>query len=1056
MSKKIFRSNRLAANVAAVVMAVAANSAVADAEKYAVDIAAQQAGSALVALGESMGVQVTIPNHLASNVTLNSVKGEFTLGEALERLLIDTGLTYQITADQGVVISSETSAENGESLEEDLEEIVVTGTRLKQGNPTARVEVITSEEIDARGLSSAEDVIRSIPQNFSSINGSNNLNNNSEGFNTGFNALGMSTANLRGLGSRNTLVLVNGRRISGAGFGDGEFTANIRDIPASAIDRVEVNLNGGSAVYGSDGLGGIINIILKEDYQDGLLTADFGARKEFSNTGADRERLNASFAYGWGDGGLRLNISQTETDSVDTLSTGFTTLDHSSRFGGSSDADFRNPATGSLNVTRVLVPPPPGPPAPSTPSVNPDPAFDGTSVDPADYRPATVFDVINGPVDRNTAGETSDQSISLNVNHQLTDSFNLRAEAFYTKAETTSVTTSGIATTVEVPDSNAFNNFGSSVDVTYVLPESGAFPVVGQFSESTQKRYVVGFDWDITDDWRLVFDYNKSESERFNNATSFGTLTQTRIDETALPSQREELQALYDAQQAALMSSDPATAVNLFSNGPLTNAAALNPFFFGVDTINSSELESFSGYVTGSLWELPAGTLDVVVGFERREDTLTTPTFMSTSFVDIDNPVEAVPAPVSKYEAWYAEFSAPLVENVSWAERVVLTGSVRYDGYEATGSTQEQSTELTFLPGPPFVQVDRTVGPLESQTVDFNETSFGAGVRWDLNDELSFTASYNESFRAPSFDEVFGRQSDFIGSGVILDPLLEAAGLPPVDPSQLQTLRSSSNVDLEPETAENIAFGVTYTPNWAEALVVQLDYSKLDYTNRITSTGTLRQFMSLEEYGNRADIFVRPDPTDTYAGTDIPVARLQNTYSINIAETVTESLDLDVSYGLDTDFGSFQPGLTVAYILTQEDALFSGATPVDNLGTTRGIDQYKVQARLDWTSGPASVFLRADYTPSYTNLNFRGTARGFDPVTNPDGIPEYEIDSYLTVSATFNYDWDNGLTTIVGARNLFNEEFPFALSASGNPVDASRVDTRGRVLFAEIRYALGQ
>jgi len=161
-----------------------------------------------------------------------------------------------------------------------LDEIVVTGTRLSVGDPTARIDVMTFEDIQARGLSTIEDVLRSIPQNFI---GFGNFSNNEQLFTLASLSAGTQLANLRGLGSENTLVLVNGRRRAGVAGNDNGYV-NLANIPVAMIERVDVLLGGGSAIYGSDAIGGVINIITRKDYRG----VSVRARIDKSSTGGDK------------------------------------------------------------------------------------------------------------------------------------------------------------------------------------------------------------------------------------------------------------------------------------------------------------------------------------------------------------------------------------------------------------------------------------------------------------------------------------------------------------------------------------------------------------------------------------------------------------------------------------------------------------------------------------------------------------------------------------------------------------------------------------------------
>ena len=203
--------------------------------------------------------------------------------------------------------------------------MTVTGSRLRTGISGSPMVVITREQIRRRGFSTVEDVVRSLTQNFSTINASVGLDNSlgSVDFQ------GQSAINLRGFGERSTLVLVNGRRwVQASAFGDGE--VNINGIPFSAIERVEVLTSGASAIYGSDARAGVVNFILRKDFAGGgnCGPVRYGRPpRRFPACRTERGRI-------LGKGRASLQLSFTESDSVDPRKAGFVSLDFRS-LGGS-------------------------------------------------------------------------------------------------------------------------------------------------------------------------------------------------------------------------------------------------------------------------------------------------------------------------------------------------------------------------------------------------------------------------------------------------------------------------------------------------------------------------------------------------------------------------------------------------------------------------------------------------------------------------------------------------------------------------------------------------
>jgi iron complex outermembrane recepter protein len=177
-----------------------------------------------------------------------------------------------------------------------LEEIIVTGTHIRGiDNKTNPVIVIDRDQIDRSGYSSTQDLIRALPQNFSSGEASE------DGFLTGNvralqNTEYASGVDLRGLGASSTLVLLNGHRLAPSATGT---FVDVSQIPLAAIDRVEILTDGSSAIYGSDAVGGVVNIILKKDYQGADTLARYGATQD---GGRDAVLVAQTFGSIWSGG----------------------------------------------------------------------------------------------------------------------------------------------------------------------------------------------------------------------------------------------------------------------------------------------------------------------------------------------------------------------------------------------------------------------------------------------------------------------------------------------------------------------------------------------------------------------------------------------------------------------------------------------------------------------------------------------------------------------------------------------------------------------------------
>src|SRR5262245_38384276 len=139
-----------------------------------------------------------------------------------------------------------------------IQEVVVTGSRIAQPNleTTSPVTQVTSEDVITQGVTKIEDLINQLPQAFAAQNGT--VSNG---------ATGTATVNLRGLGSTRTLVLVDGRRLPYGGVTSGSYAADLNQIPTAMVERVEVLTGGASAVYGSDAVAGVVNFIMKKNFE---------------------------------------------------------------------------------------------------------------------------------------------------------------------------------------------------------------------------------------------------------------------------------------------------------------------------------------------------------------------------------------------------------------------------------------------------------------------------------------------------------------------------------------------------------------------------------------------------------------------------------------------------------------------------------------------------------------------------------------------------------------------------------------------------------------------
>ncbi len=938
------------------------------------------------------------------------------------------------------------AAAAGADGDDDVELIVVTGTRLRFGDPTSRVNVIDAEEIARRGLTTAEDVVLAIPQNVSTISDASLLANFNSPIdvNLGALTLGVATANLRGLGSSNTLVLVNGRRIAGTA-GNENFFANLRAVPAAAIERVEISLDGGATIYGSDAVGGVINIVLRKDYRG----ASLGARTEVSSTDADQQRLTGYFGRTWEGGSVSGTFTYTESKPVNSYKAGYDTNDLRGRHGlGNDDIyDFRSVFAGPFRSGVVSWTPrsmwssyPPDILFESDPYsfevILADPSKAANAL-PEDFEPITK-DHLRPFVYSDSDTSTEDRSITFNVEQTLFERVRLSGELDWTEAGSEATTGRLGGGNYFVPISNAFNNFegayncpydretfsyprencreGVFVDYTPLKEmEAGLIGQPYQTSTNTFVTWTAAADVKVTERMNFSYRLSRSTSDGGNTQLNFGLW-----DYSAHPGAVE-----------ALESSDPARAVNLFGDGTDQNPAIADLLLPVATNDDTTITETMEYYLEGEWFELAGGTTGFVVGGELREERVRD----NEGFRGVSTWQSSlgVVEPNRELTAFFLEFQVPLIGESNaqpWARSLILDVKARYDEYAITGAA---GTEGAVDGGPYFIPGPDAMPQLVDVTFDNISERFG--VAWGPTDELVVTASLSEAFRAPTFRDLFSTRSQRYCSF--------ASGAPsrvydPLDGQyKIACSITGANLELVPETSDQTAIGFDYAPRWGKGLVVALDYSEIDFRDRIAYPYELGRLLPDEVYGNIDTIFIRDENGNLIATDNRP---------INIARRVSESIDLDVSTVFETSYGTFYPGVNVHYVLDQFDQAFPDSEErVDFVGKALGVLKYDLEARLSWVRGAnMSADLRLHYTPEYDNNTF---------VTDFfRRIPEMKVDSRTTVDLTGTYRFDNGVTVRGGGRNIFDADFPFFLGYGGRPFDPSRVDLRGRVLFVDVTY----
>ena len=295
----------------------------ADAGTHAFHISAGSLAEALHQFIAQSGLQVLYDPALVEGRVVARIDSVSTSRAALDTLLRNTGLTYEFTDSGTVVIKRAASVAKPQSTQAQkqsvvekgappttLETVAVTGTRIRGGITASPTITIDAQQIQNEGFSDLGEVIRSVPQNFAGGQNPGIVSGATAGGLANQNISGGSALNLRGLGPDATLTLLNGQRFAYNGYVQ---AVDIDAIPVEAVDRIDIVPDGASAIYGSDAVGGVANVILKRDFNGVTVGTRYGGATE---GGLITRNYNATAGTRWSTGGLIATWMKTSTDPI--------------------------------------------------------------------------------------------------------------------------------------------------------------------------------------------------------------------------------------------------------------------------------------------------------------------------------------------------------------------------------------------------------------------------------------------------------------------------------------------------------------------------------------------------------------------------------------------------------------------------------------------------------------------------------------------------------------------------------------------------------------------
>ncbi|QJE74049.1 TonB-dependent receptor [Aerophototrophica crusticola] len=908
-----------------------------------------------------------------------------------------------------------------------LEEIVVTGSRIARTNLTAPtpVTVVSEEALQARGTTNAAEFLNQIPS--VGVPAVSNTNSN---FTT--TAAGLNLINLRNLGTERTLVLVNGRRhVGGTG---GSNAVDINSIPTELLERVEVVTGGASAVYGSEAVAGVVNFILKDDFEGAAAGAQYGITDE-----GDGENTHAYATIGAnmadGKGNVALNVVYDKTKAIYSRDREFSSVDLSRN---AVNGRISRPAYSFFGPGGLYYYNLPDDSGDTTDLLNPD----GTPF----VRNANGY---NRNQDRLIQVPTERYLLSSLARYDLTDNVRWFFEGTYARTEANSQSEAiafgdnqqvGIgpdAPFLSIPVTNPFIPAallaGRPAGVDQLQFERRFNELGLRESDVTRQtfRFATGFEGDLIPD----------TSWKYNVYYAYGKVTEAQTSTGVFNSQRmaQALDAI-PGPNGTVVCRDPGARalgcvpINLFGAGAATGA--------GLDYVRASSTydadvkqQVGSLTITGDVIDLPAGALGVAFGGEWRKETSSTE-FDPLTLSGLSSGNQAANT-TGSYDVWegFAEVNVPLLADMPFVDYLGIDGAVRYSDYS-------------------------TVGKL---------WSYKGGAEYAPVEDVRIRATYARAVRAPNISELFDAPQQTFSS--VNDPCADGArdenatraancaatpgireaiargGFQPADKDLLSIPGfNSGNPDLDAEKADTWTVGAVFTPTFAPGLSVTVDYWDIkikDAIQGIARQTAVNQCVDQTPYpGNVFCSQVQRDPvTGLITGLDLTQQ--------NVATQKARGVDVQLDYTVDlADYTEALGDSRVnfnfigTYLDKNASTAFKGAEAIDFAGEV-GYSRYRFNLRTTYEQGPFAFNWTVRY---FSGANIDNTSE-FEDNRLPQ-LAYHDVQARYTVADKYQLYF--------GVNNLLDRNppvigTPFPANITGTETAADVYDPIGRFFYAGVR-----
>ena len=586
------------------------------------------------------------------------------------------------------------SADDGTT---NLDRIEITGSRIRQASVESAQPVVALNraEIEKKGYVNVADILQDVTAAGSpSMSRASSLESGRD--------FGGMYVSLRNLGPERSLVLIDGRRmgVSAGGYSD------LASIPSSIVERVEVLTDGASALYGSDAIAGVVNIITRKNFDGAEVSAYVG---QYSEGDGQKTAYSATFGKTFDRGWVTVGGEYTDEDPVLGGEREFTAYPNGPRHTGDGLSGVTPWGYATVDGRNLSV----------------GPGGDPTQL--GNFKPADKANDANTKTNMSLVTGLQRKSVFANGGFSITDDLRLVADALYSERESSKQLAGypyqSTGSRALLSKDSAFNPFGRDVAFAHRTEELPR----GTENNLTTKRASLGLEGSFETgsrywDWNVSYMYNRNEGERIGT----GSMYQPNVNQSVGPSFLDANNVAHCGSVGNVIAGctpwNPLAPMGYTGPGSLSNQDVQDFLFTRFTDTMQSTTKVASANISGSLFSLPAGDILGALGVEHRsEEASYSPDLMVQKGQIAGTTGQPTQGDYSLNEV-YLELQVPLLADMAFARELSLDMAGRYSDYNNFGST--------------------------------TNTKFG--LKWKPIDSLLVRATYGTGFRAPTVEDLYG------------------------------------------------------------------------------------------------------------------------------------------------------------------------------------------------------------------------------------------------------------------------------------------------------------